>query len=150
MSSILSPYSSSPPILSSLFKDSPESVPPTADLEALQSELNALKQITLERARKAGKDLRTIEESMRRLKEKEKGKSKAVDKIKKERACTSSASDENPHNTHLIQDTPVINGDEHKHSGATPLPIPKNVLPQFPVASTGASSSRSSLDPRPS
>lgn len=86
MSSILSPYSSSP-ILSSLLKDPPDFAPPTDELEALHAELNALKQKTLERARKAGNDLKTIEESMRRLKEKEKGKSKAVDKIKKERAC---------------------------------------------------------------
>ena len=38
------------------------------------------------RAKKAGEDLKTIEESMRRLKEKEKGKGKAraVDKVKRE------------------------------------------------------------------
>lgn len=87
MSSILSPYSSSPQILSALFREPPDAVPPTDELEALQAELNSLKQKTLERARKAGNDLKTIEESMRRLKEKEKGKSKAVEKVKKERAC---------------------------------------------------------------
>jgi hypothetical protein len=88
MSSILSPYSSSPPLLSSLFKEPPEAVPPTDDLEALQNELKILKQKTLERAKKAGNDLKTIEESIRRLKEKEKGKAKAVEKVKRERACT--------------------------------------------------------------
>lgn len=46
-----------------------------------------LRQRNLERAKKAGDDLRAIQESMRRLKEKEKGKAKAVDKSKRERGC---------------------------------------------------------------
>lgn len=88
MSSTVSSYASPVAIRSVLFKSPPEAVPPTDELESLQSELKLLKQRTLERAKKAGDDLRTIEESMRRLKEKEKGKAKAVDKIKRERGCT--------------------------------------------------------------
>ena len=87
MSSIVAQYSFPPAIRSVLLKNQPDALPPTEELDALQAELKAAKQRTLERAKKAGDDLRTIEESMRRLKEKEKGKGKAVDKIKKERAC---------------------------------------------------------------
>ncbi|KAL6308673.1 hypothetical protein BKA93DRAFT_524277 [Sparassis latifolia] len=87
MSSIVSPYDPPPTIHSVLFKSPPETVPPTDELEALHTELTLLKQRTLERARKAGEDLKTIEESMRRLKEREKGKAKAVEKVKRERGC---------------------------------------------------------------
>ena len=76
------------PIHSSLLKSQPDAVPPTEDLDALQNELKSAKAKSLERARKAGEDLRTIEESMRKMKEREKGKGKAVDKVKKERGCT--------------------------------------------------------------
>jgi transcriptional adapter 3 len=86
MSSILSPYSS-PSMLLPLFKDPPEAVPPTDELEALQAELKTLSLKTLERAKKAGNDLKTIEESMRRMKEKEKGKAKAIEKMRRERPC---------------------------------------------------------------
>lgn len=88
MPSTVSQYDPSPPIRSILFKNPPETVPPTDELEALQAELNAIKEKTLERAKKAGEDLKTIEESMRRLKEKEKGKAKAIEKVKRERGCT--------------------------------------------------------------
>lgn len=87
MSSIVAQYSFPPAIRSVLLKNQPDALPPTEELDALQAELKVAKQRTLERAKKAGDDLRTIEESMRRLKEKEKGKGKAVDKVKKERAC---------------------------------------------------------------
>lgn len=43
--------------------------------------------MTLARSKKAGEDLKAIEESMRRMKEKEKGKAKAIDKVKRERDC---------------------------------------------------------------
>ena len=88
MSSGVTPYASPIPIRSSLFRSPPDAIPPVDELEALQNELKLLKQRTLERAKKAGDDLKTIEESMRRLKEKEKGKGKAIDKVKKERGCT--------------------------------------------------------------
>lgn len=87
MSSKLSPYGPPPPFRSSLLKNAPDAVPPTEELEALHAELRNLKTRTLERAKKAGDDLRAIEESMRRMKEREKGKFKAVDKIKRERDC---------------------------------------------------------------
>jgi transcriptional adapter 3 len=87
MSSILSPYPSSPPLLSPLIKDPPDAIPPIDDLEALQAELKLLQQKAYERAKKAGNDLKTIEESMRRMKEKEKGKARAVEKARKDRAC---------------------------------------------------------------
>lgn len=45
------------------------------------------RQRTLDRRRKAVDDVRIIEESIRRMTEKEKGKSKAVDKVKHERDC---------------------------------------------------------------
>lgn len=87
MSSILSPYPSSPPIPSSLIRDPPDAIPPIDDLETLQAELKLLQQKAYERAKKAGNDLKAIEESMRRMKEKEKGKARAVDKARKARAC---------------------------------------------------------------
>jgi transcriptional adapter 3 len=84
---ILSQYASPPPIRSVLFKNPPDAVPPTDDLNILHEELKMLKHKTLERAKKAGEDLRTIEESMMRMKEREKGKGKAVDKAATEREC---------------------------------------------------------------
>lgn len=87
MTSIVAQYLVPPTIRSVLLKTQPDALPPTEELDALQAELKIAKQRTLERAKKAGDDLRTIEESMRRLKEKEKGKGKAVEKIKKERGC---------------------------------------------------------------
>ena len=89
MSSILSPYPSSPPLLSPLIRDPPDVIPPVDDLEALQAELKHLQQKAYERAKKAGNDLKAIEESMRRMKEKEKGKARAVEKARKDRACAS-------------------------------------------------------------
>ena len=87
MSSILSPYPSSPPLLSPLIRDPPDVIPPVDDLEALQAELKLLQQKAYERAKKAGNDLKAIEESMRRMKEKEKGKARIVEKVRKDRAC---------------------------------------------------------------
>jgi transcriptional adapter 3 len=82
----LTPYTTPPPLRSALFRSNSEAVPPTDDLETLHKELSVWKQRALERARKAGEDARFIEESVRRIKEREKGKAKAVDRIKKERA----------------------------------------------------------------
>jgi transcriptional adapter 3 len=89
MSPKLVSYLTPPIIRSSILNNPPDNVPPTEELEALQAELKALKQNSLERARKAKEDLKTIEESMRRMKEKEKGKAKATDKVKHERDCES-------------------------------------------------------------
>ena len=87
MSSTVTQYAALPPIRSALFHSPPDTVPPTDELEQLQSELIAFKTKSLERAKKAGDDIRTIEETMRRLKEKEKGKAKALQKAERERQC---------------------------------------------------------------
>lgn len=89
MSSKLQPYTLPSVVRSSLFKNQPEAVPPIDELDLLHSELQLLRQKTLERAKKAGDDLKTIEESMRRAKEKAKGKAKAMERVNRERGCTS-------------------------------------------------------------
>ncbi|KAF9784356.1 histone acetyltransferases subunit 3-domain-containing protein [Thelephora terrestris] len=131
MSSILSPYPSSPPLLSSLIRDPPDAIPPIDDLQALQAELKLLQQKANERAKKAGNDLKAIEESMRRMKEKEKGKARAVEKVRKDRAYT-----------------PTVNGDDGRLSVSS---VP-SVKASYGASHTtnGVHSSRSSLDPRPS
>lgn len=92
MSLVVSPYDPLPTINSTLLRNLPDAVPPTGELESLHAELKLLRERTLERAKKAGEDLKMIEESMRRMKEKEKGKAKALEKVKKERGCTCSYS----------------------------------------------------------
>ena len=84
MSSLLAQYPQVQPFRPQTVKNTPDAVPPTEELEALQVDLRELRRLTLERAKKAGDDLRTIEESMRSLKEKEKGKAKVVEKMKRE------------------------------------------------------------------
>jgi len=123
MSSLVSQYLPPTPITSSLVKTPSDAIPPTEELEALQAELVLLKEKTLERARKAGNDLKTIEESMRRLKEKERGKARAFDKVKKERAFT-----------------PVLNGDDKRLSvQSTSSQKHRNMtLPVGPVASAAS------------
>ncbi|KAI0699661.1 histone acetyltransferases subunit 3-domain-containing protein [Cytidiella melzeri] len=130
MSAIVTPYSVPPAIRSTLLKNLPDALPPTEDLDALQAELRIAKQRTLERAKKAGDDLRTIEESMRRLKEKEKGKGKALEKIKKERAFT-----------------PLPNG-EDKRLSVQPQAIPKPRMPSIPASSVQSTASTPPYDPR--
>ncbi|KAH6919207.1 histone acetyltransferases subunit 3-domain-containing protein [Coprinopsis sp. MPI-PUGE-AT-0042] len=70
------------------------SMPNIEELEQLQNELKMLRQNAVARSKKASEDLRTIHESMRRLKEKEKGKAKAVEKLKRERDYTPSLHEE--------------------------------------------------------
>ncbi|CCM05762.1 uncharacterized protein FIBRA_07995 [Fibroporia radiculosa] len=118
MSLPVSQFLSPPPIGSVLFKNPPDTVPPTDELESLHAELKNLKQKTLERARKAGEDLKAIEESMRRLKEKEKGKAKAIEKVKKERAFT-----------------PLPNGDEARLPSQPPVAQQKPRLPSVSAPS---------------
>lgn len=88
MSAKLSAYSVPPSVQSALLLKTPDSIPPTNELELLHNELKELKKLTLARSKKASEDLKTIEESMRRMNEKEKGKAKAIDKVKRERDCT--------------------------------------------------------------
>lgn len=87
MSSSVSPFTALPAIRASLLHNRPEAVPATDELEQLHAELTSFKQKSLERAKKASDDMRAIEESMRRLKEKEKGKAKALQKVERERGC---------------------------------------------------------------
>jgi len=84
MSSSLTQFQPAHPFRSQIVKNTPDAVPPTEELEALQADLAELRQHILERAKKADDDLRTIEESMRRLKEREKGKAKVVENRRRE------------------------------------------------------------------
>ncbi|KAJ7118989.1 histone acetyltransferases subunit 3-domain-containing protein [Mycena epipterygia] len=126
MTSRLVPFPSRPqsPIRSILFKGPPDAVPATDELEALHEELKSLKAKTLERAKKAGEDLKTIEESMRRMKEREKGKAKLIEKVKRERDFT-----------------PLPDAEDLKV-------VIKPRLSSHPTSSMPPSSARSSLDPR--
>ncbi|KAJ7491039.1 histone acetyltransferases subunit 3-domain-containing protein [Mycena latifolia] len=125
MSSRLLPFSRpQSPIRSVIFKGPPDTVPATEELESLHEELKQLKLKTLERARKAGEDLKTIEESMRRMKEREKGKAKQIEKVKRERDFT-----------------PLPDAEDLKL-------VIKPRLSSQPTSSMPPSSARSSLDPR--
>lgn len=88
MSSSLVQFPTVHPFRSPIVKNTPDSVPPTEELEALQTNLSELRLLALERGKKADDDLRTIEESMRKLKEREKGKAKLVEKMKRECALS--------------------------------------------------------------
>jgi len=88
MAAKLSSFSPHPSILSPFLKKPPDAVPPTDELDQLNKELKLAKEKALERSKKASDDLKTIEESIRRMTEREKGKFKAIDKIKRERDCT--------------------------------------------------------------
>ncbi|EIW60929.1 uncharacterized protein TRAVEDRAFT_57984 [Trametes versicolor FP-101664 SS1] len=130
MSSSVSPFTALPAIRASLLHNRPEAVPATDELEQLHAELTSFKQKSLERAKKASDDMRAIEESMRRLKEKEKGKAKALQKVERERGFT-----------------PSVNGDESRASSQPQSQQTKNRLsslpaPAMPVPSQG------SIDPR--
>ncbi|KAI5833081.1 hypothetical protein K523DRAFT_233690 [Schizophyllum commune Tattone D] len=79
----LTVYAPPPEVRSTLFKHHPPDViPPTSELEQLNMELRLLKQKVIERSHKAENDLRIVEDSLRRMKEKEANRS--VDKIKRE------------------------------------------------------------------
>ncbi|GJE88057.1 hypothetical protein PsYK624_041400 [Phanerochaete sordida] len=128
MASRVTPYPTPPAIRSSLVKNPTDTVPPIEDLEALQAELRLFKQRTLERAKKAGEDLITLQESFKRIKEREKGKGKAIEKekVKKERGST-----------------PLPNGEE-KRLAAPPPPLLKSRLPSV---ATSVAQSRVSSPP---
>jgi len=85
MTSKLSSFQNPASLRSHLFKHPPDAVPSIEDLEALQTELKLARQKSAERARKAEEDLRHIQDSMRRMVEKEKGKSRILDRVKRER-----------------------------------------------------------------
>ncbi|KAH8990055.1 histone acetyltransferases subunit 3-domain-containing protein [Lactarius hatsudake] len=125
MSSSLVQFPSVHPFRSQLVKNTPDTVPPTEELESLQADLIELRQQTLERAKKAGDDLRTIEESIKKLKERGKGKAKAVERMKREF-------------------TPLAESNDTRGSSHSQSTAPTRFSSQ-PIA---ASSSRSSLDAR--
>lgn len=91
MSQQLAPYRPDvhPPLRNPLLVTPPETVPTVNDLEATQSELTALKRIALERAKKAVGDLKIIEHEMKKMRELEKGKARAVppQRVKRESSC---------------------------------------------------------------
>ncbi|KAG5641148.1 hypothetical protein DXG03_005887 [Asterophora parasitica] len=130
MAARLTPYYPPAPIQSLLLKKAPDSIPPTNELEQLHDELKELRKITLARSKKAGEDLKAIEESMRRMKEKEKGKAKAIDKVKRERDYT-----------------PGLDPDDTNSPGSYHAHKSKPRLSSHPAQSLPVSS-RSSLDPR--
>ncbi|KAG6849381.1 hypothetical protein H0H93_008935 [Arthromyces matolae] len=130
MSSKLLPFPSAPPFQSPLLKKAPDSIPSTGELELLHEELKELRNATFRRSKKAGEDLKAIEESMRRMKEKEKGKAKAIEKVKRERDFTPKLE---------ADDTQSI-GSHHGHSS-------RPHLSSQPTSSLPASA-RSSVDPR--
>lgn len=88
MSPNISSYPTPTHIKSALLRNHGEAIPPTDELEQLRTELQNYRTKSLERVKKASEDLRSIEESMRRMREREKGKGKAMDKIKRERDYT--------------------------------------------------------------
>ncbi|KAG6853097.1 hypothetical protein C0991_006900 [Blastosporella zonata] len=127
MSSKLHTFPPAPPFQSSLLRKAPESIPSTSELELLHEELKELRNATLRRSKKAGEDLKSIEESMRRMRDKEKGKAKAVDKVKRERDFT-----------------PQLEADDAQSVGSYHGHASKHRLSSQPVPSSG----RSSVDPR--
>ena len=66
----------------------PDSIPGIYDLELRLEALETMRLEHIERKKQAQENLRAGEEEIRRIKEREKGKSKAVEKIKHERNCT--------------------------------------------------------------
>jgi transcriptional adapter 3 len=76
------------PLRSALIKNPPDAIPHTEDLEALQEELQRMRKLSMDRSKKASQDIKLIQDSYRRIREKEKGKAKAPEPVKRERDCT--------------------------------------------------------------
>ena len=89
MSSSVSNYSKLPEFRSPLLNTPQDTLPQSEDLIHLQKELAEYKGKALERIKKAADDARLIEDAFRRMKEKEKGKAKAIQKAERERGCAS-------------------------------------------------------------
>ncbi|KAL1747469.1 histone acetyltransferases subunit 3-domain-containing protein [Schizophyllum fasciatum] len=122
----LSVFPPPPEVRSTLFKHHPSDViPPTSELEQLHTELRILKQKVIERSHKAENDLRIVEDSLRRMKEKEANRS--VDKIKRE------------HDYSEWRTSPFIALYTHNPSKPRQGSIP---------LAAGSSSARASVDPR--
>ncbi|KAL5512012.1 NGG1 [Sanghuangporus vaninii] len=90
----LSPYTPDvhPPLRNPLLAAPHESVPAIDELEATHAELAALKRRALERAKKAAGDLKIIEHEMKKMREMEKGKARALPqhRVKREQSYTPS------------------------------------------------------------
>lgn len=87
MSQAIVKYAQPEALASPLLLSPPEAVPPVDELERVEQELKALKQKSLERAKKADDDLRIIESAMRKMRDMEKGKARAMSKVKREPSC---------------------------------------------------------------
>lgn len=88
MPSKLSKQPSPPPPPAFLLAAQPEVVPYTDELEARYEALVRLKSKQVERSKLAAENIRACEEDIKRIKERERAKVRAVEKIKRERDCT--------------------------------------------------------------
>ncbi|KAJ3853399.1 histone acetyltransferases subunit 3-domain-containing protein [Lentinula lateritia] len=121
---------------SSLFKTPTDGVvPPIDELEALHAELKNLKARTMEKARRAGEDLKVLEEGMRRMKDRaKKGKEReGKEKVKRERDFSTTPLPDYADDIQPLLSSSGASGSKPRFSSH-----PLNTLP---------SSSRSSMDP---
>ncbi|KAF9077773.1 histone acetyltransferases subunit 3-domain-containing protein [Rhodocollybia butyracea] len=134
------PYPLPTPLRSSLFKNPTDGVvPPIDELEALHEELKNLKTRTMEKARRAGEDMKVLEEGMRRMKERaKKGKEReGKEKVKRERDYSAT-----PIPDSVDDNKPLASKFSASVASGSGKPRPSS-LP----LNGGPSSSRSSLDP---
>lgn len=86
----MAPFQPAPPLRSALLKNPGDTLPPVAELNALQNELRMIRAKLENRAKKASSDQRAIDETMHRMQASEKAKRKTVEKVKREqRECES-------------------------------------------------------------
>ncbi|KAI6021974.1 hypothetical protein EDC04DRAFT_2937544, partial [Pisolithus marmoratus] len=87
MLSKLFTYSQPTTIGSVLIQNPPNMVLPMDDLDTLYNDLKLLQQKSMEWAKRVGEDLKTLDKSMCHMKEKVRGKAKAVEKANWECCC---------------------------------------------------------------
>lgn len=75
------------PLRTTVVRKAPDLLPATEELEQAEAELRNLKRRSLDCARRVGEDLRALDESVRRIRERDRAKQRPVDRIKKERGC---------------------------------------------------------------
>ncbi|KAJ3859236.1 histone acetyltransferases subunit 3-domain-containing protein [Lentinula novae-zelandiae] len=135
-SKLFTPYPLPTQLRSSLFKTPTDGVvPPIDELEALHAELKNLKARTMEKARRAGEDLKVLEEGMRRMKDRaKKGKEReGKEKVKRERDFSTTPLPDFADDIQPLLSSSGASGSKPRLSSH-----PLNNLP---------SSSRSSMDP---
>ncbi|KAJ3887256.1 histone acetyltransferases subunit 3-domain-containing protein [Lentinula edodes] len=135
-SKLFTPYPLPTQLRSSLFKTPTDGVvPPIDELEALHAELKNLKARTMEKARRAGEDLKVLEEGMRRMKDRaKKGKEReGKEKVKRERDFSTTPLPDFADDIQPLLSSSGASGSKPRFSSH-----PLNNLP---------SSSRSSMDP---